>query len=80
MYDPFVDKSCGYWSNNFLKCQSKGEFMDYKVSRWWSYSFQPVYGEVEYILNQYYFYIHQGLSIGMIHLLTNPVDTGQITF
>jgi hypothetical protein len=50
--------------------------MDYKVNRWWSYSFQPVYGEVEYKLIQYYFYNHQGLSIGM----TNPVDTGQITF
>jgi hypothetical protein len=54
--------------------------MDYKVRRWWYYSFQPVSGEVEYILNQYYFYIHQGLSIGMIHFLTNLVDAGQITF
>jgi hypothetical protein len=50
--------------------------MEYKVSQWWYYSVQLVYGEIEYILNQYYFYVHQGLSKCMI----NPVDTGQITF
>jgi hypothetical protein len=54
--------------------------MEYKVSWGWYYSVQLVYGEVDYILNQYNFYIHQGLSICMIQLLTNPVDTGQITF
>jgi hypothetical protein len=54
--------------------------MEYKVSRWWYYSVQSVYGEIEYILNQYNFYIHQGLSICIIHLLTNPVGIGQITF
>jgi hypothetical protein len=54
--------------------------MDYTVSRWWYYSVQLVYGEVEYIINQYNFYIHRVLSRGMIHLLRNPVDTGQITF
>jgi hypothetical protein len=54
--------------------------MEYKVSQWWYYAVQLVYGEFEFILNQYYFYIHHGLSKCMIHLLTNPVDTGQITF
>ena len=54
--------------------------MEGTFSQWWYYSVQLVYGEIEYILNQYYFYIHQRLSIGMIHLLTNLVDTGQITF
>ena len=54
--------------------------MEYKVRQWWYYSVQTVYGVIENILNQYYFYIHQGLSIGMIYLFTNLVDTGQITF
>jgi hypothetical protein len=54
--------------------------MEGTFSPWWYYSVQLVYGEIEYILNQYNFYVHQGLSKCMFHLLTNAVDTGQITF
>jgi hypothetical protein len=55
--------------------------MDYTVSQWWYYSVQLVYEEVESILNQYNFYIQQGLTTkSMIHLMTNHVDTGQIAF
>jgi hypothetical protein len=46
-----------------------------------NYSVELVYGEFEFILNQYNSYFHRVLSRGIIHLMRNPVaDTGQITF
>ena len=53
--------------------------MDYIVIAWY-YSAQLVYGEVEYILNQYYSYLHRVLARNMIQNVGHLVDFEQNTF
>jgi hypothetical protein len=42
---------------DFLSPQD-GEFINYTVTAQWYWPLQSVYGEVEYLSNQYYFFHH----------------------